>query len=56
MGDSIAQMVGRKVRIAHRHSQAGMPENLLQREDIAAVLDKVAGKGVPESVTCLPFW
>ena len=36
------------MRIAHGHSQAGVTQDLLQGQDVAAVLDEVAGEGVTE--------
>lgn len=40
--------------IAHGHGQAGMTQDLLQSEDVAAVLDEVAGEGMPEGMGGLP--
>ena len=39
-------MIGGQVGIAHGHSQAGVPEDFLQGQDVAAVLNEVAGKGM----------
>ena len=40
---------------AHGHGQAGMTQDLLQGQDVAAVLDEVAGEGVSQRVSRLPF-
>lgn len=48
-------MIRRQMRVAHGHSQAGVAQDLLQGEDVAAVLNEVAGKGVPQAMSGLPF-
>jgi len=53
--NSILQVIRRQIRISHRHGQARMTQDLLQREDVAAVLDEVAGEGMPERMGGLPF-
>lgn len=37
-------------------SQAGVTLDFLQGEDVAAVLDEVAGEGVSQDVGGLAFW
>ena len=44
--DCIFEVVRGEVGIAHGHSQAGVPEDFLQGQDVAAVLNEVAGKGM----------
>ena len=39
-------MLRRQTRIAHGHGQAGVTLDFLQGEDVAAVLNEVAGEGV----------
>ena len=48
-------MIRRQVRIAHGHGQAGVTQDFLQGEDVAAVLDEVAGEGMPQGVGGLAF-
>ena len=48
-------MIRRQVRIAHGHGQAGVTQDLLQGEDVAAVLDEVACERMPEAVSGLAF-
>lgn len=43
-------MLGCKVSITHGHGQAGVTQDLLQGEDVAAVLDEVAGEGMSQGV------
>lgn len=43
-------MIRRQVRVAHGHGQAGMAQDFLQGEDVAAVLDEMAGEGVSQGV------
>lgn len=43
------------MRIAHSHGQARMTQDLLQGQDVPAVLDEVTGEGMPESMGGLPF-
>ena len=49
-------MIGRQVRIAHGHSQTGVTQDLLQGQDVAAVLDEVTCERMPEAVSGLAFW
>ena len=48
--DGVLQMIRRQVRITHGHGQAGVTQDLLQSQDIATVLDEMAGEGMPERV------
>lgn len=41
------------MRIAHRHRERGMPQNLLEREDVPTIHHEVTREGVPESVAGL---
>jgi hypothetical protein len=41
------------MRITHGHSQAGVPQYFLQRKDVAAVLNEVTGKGMPQTMASL---
>lgn len=43
-------MIGRQVRIAHRHGDGGMAEDPLQAENVPASHHVVTGKGVPQDV------
>lgn len=43
------------MRIAHGHSQAGVTQDSLQSEDVPAALDEVAGEGMPQCMSGLPF-
>ena len=42
--------------IAHGHGHAGVPQDLLQYQDVAATHHKVAGEGVPQYVGGSAFW
>lgn len=42
-------------RIAHGHVQAGVTLDFLQGEDVAAVLNEVAGESVSQGVSGLAF-
>lgn len=44
------------MRVAHGHGHAGVTQDFLQGEDVAAVLDEVAGEGVSQCVGGLAFW
>ena len=48
-------MLRRQTRIAHGHGQAGVTLDFLQGEDVAAVLNEVAGEGVSQGVGGLAF-
>ena len=48
-------MIRRQVRITHGHGQAGVTQDFLQGEDVAAVLDEVTGEGVAQGVSGLAF-
>lgn len=52
---SVFQVLGRQVRINHRHPQIAMAEYLLERKNAASGHHKVAGKGVSQNVAQLPF-
>jgi hypothetical protein len=41
--------------ISHRNVQTGVAENLLQRDQIAAIHDKMTGKGMPENMAICPL-
>jgi hypothetical protein len=41
---------GKQVKINAHGSQAGMPQNFLQAEDVPPVKQVVLGKGMPESM------
>jgi hypothetical protein len=43
------------MRITHRHGQARVTQYFLQRENVAASLNEVAGKAMPERMTSLPL-
>ena len=49
------QVLRRQVGIAHRHTQRGMPQDLLQRDDVATAHDEVNGEGVAQGVARLPL-
>lgn len=48
-------MLRRQTRIAHGHAQAGVTLDCLQGENVAAVLDEVAGESVSQGVGGLAF-
>lgn len=48
-------MLGCKVSITHGYGQAGVTQDFLQGEDVAAVLNEVAGEGVSQGVGGLAF-
>lgn len=48
-------MLRRQTRITHGHAQAGVTQDFLQGEDVAAVLYEVAGEGVSQGVGGLAF-
>jgi hypothetical protein len=51
----VSQMLRRQMRIPHRHGDGGVPKDFLKGEEVAAVLDEVAGEGVAQDVGGLPF-
>lgn len=52
---SIHQMIRCQVGITHGHSQVGVPEDLLQGQDVPAVLNEVAGKGMTQAMPNRPI-
>ena len=49
-------MLGRQVRVSHRHTQRGMTQDLLKRNYVPSPHDEVSGKGVPKDMACLTAW
>lgn len=45
--DRINKMIRCQMGIAHGHSQAGMAQDLLQGEDVPALLYEVTDEGMP---------
>lgn len=48
-------MLRREMRIPHGHGQVGMTEDLLQRQDVAAVDHEVTCERVPQHMGELAF-
>lgn len=51
----LCKVLGRKVRVAHRHGQAMVPQRALQGEDAPAIHHEVACKGVTQHMGELPL-
>lgn len=50
---SVQQVIRGQVGITHGHSQTGVPEDFLQVQDVSAVLDEMASKGMPQTMAGL---